>query len=124
MKIGKLLKSLPTILKMSGMGNVDIKEQLNSLPNALVDLINKSEQDIEQGLSPAIFSVKSPDNELILIPIGYDTKTGEVVIKQELKAINVTEIIKETDLTKLADQFDDKNSNTSFIEKLKLSKID
>lgn len=118
MKIGKLLKTLPTILKMAGMGKVDIKKELNSLPNDFIKIIDEKQKEIKENLTTAILLIKTPLNELVLIPIGFKAEGEEAIIKQQLKPLNLSQVIKAADLEKLGELMDDENNKASFIEKL------
>lgn len=123
MKIGSLITKLPTILKMIGMGKVDIKEEMNSIPNTLVNMIIKEEANINEGLTTSVLAIKNPNNELILIPVGFSVTEDSAVISQQLEATNITQLVQEADLTKLGDLLDDEESQLTFIEKLKAAKI-
>lgn len=123
MKIGSIFKQLPTLLKMVGLGKIDIKEEINKLPNSLVDMINSTQKQIDSDLTTSILAVKNENEDLVLIPIGFNVENNKAVIQQELEPINVTQLIRQTDLEKLADLMDDENSKLSFLEKLEAARV-
>lgn len=123
MKLGSIFKQLPTLLKMVGLGKIDIKEEINKLPNSLVDMINSTQKQIDSDLTTSILAVKNENEDLVLIPIGFNVENNKAVIQQELEPINVTQLIRQTDLEKLADLMDDENSKLSFLEKLEAARV-
>ena len=125
MKIGSLIKNWGLISKMIGAKGVDLKQELNNLPNMVVDMITKAKAKIKPELSTGVLAVKGENNELILLPIGFDVnEDGTATIEQELEHLNVTKLITEANLNKLAELIDDESSQLNFLEKLQAAKID
>lgn len=126
MKIGSLLKNWGMISRVIGANGVDLKQELNNLPNMVVDMITKAESEIKPELGTAVLAVKGENNELMLVPVGFSINEEDetALISQELEALNVTKLITEASLNKLAELIDDENSQLNFLEKLQAAKID
>ena len=126
MKIGSLIKNWGMISKIIGAKGVDLKQELNGLPNMVVNMITKAEAEIKPELATGVLAVKGENNELMLLPVGFsiNEEDGTALISQELEPLNVTKLITEADLNKLAALIDDEESKLNFLEKLQAAKID